>query len=105
MNVDLAANIAQILSVAGGFLLAVLGILKRLEKKDQESKIDIEIMKEKLEFIQTQFGPNGGGLRQAVNEISHKVDSIEKRVYDISHDVAKLSGEFHQHIVENDTNH
>jgi len=104
MDINSAAAVAQVGSVIFASIAAVWGIWRKMDKKDTESHLNIEIMKEKLEFIQHQFGPNGGGLRQAVNEMSSKVDNIEKRVYNISQDVAKLSGEFHQHIVETDNN-
>jgi hypothetical protein len=45
-----------------------------------------------------QFGPNGGGLRQAVNEMSNKIDKIEQRQIDIGDKLAHLQGEFDNHI-------
>jgi len=101
MDVSVVANIVEVISVIFASGAAIWGIWRRLDTRHTEARLDVAIMQERLEFIQTQFGPNGGGLRQAVNEMSSKVDNIEKKVYNISQDVSKLSGEFHQHIVEN----
>jgi archaellum component FlaC len=101
MNISVVANIVEVIAVIFASGAAIWGIWRRLDTRHTESRLDVALMQERLELIQTQFGPNGGGLRQAVNEMSSKVDNIEEKVYNISQDVSKLSGEFHQHIVEN----
>jgi len=100
MDISLLASIVEVVSVTVALIAAIWGIWRRLDQRNTESRLEVAIIQERLEFIQTQFGPNGGGLRQAVNEMSSKVDNIEEKVYNISQDVSKLSGEFHQHIVE-----
>ena len=42
-----------------------------------------------------QFGPNGGGLREAVNNLTVTVASISDKVVKIGEDLARLSGEVH----------
>jgi hypothetical protein len=54
-------------------------------------------LNDKLEFIEKQFGPNGGGLRQAVNELTDKVDHIQNRQEELGDKLHELSGKFEQH--------
>jgi archaellum component FlaC len=100
-ELNTAADIAVIASVIAAFVSSAYALWKKIEKHQTNEDVEYAVMKEKLETINKQFGPNGGGLREAVNNIADKIDKIEERVYDISEEVAKLSGEFHQHIVEN----
>lgn len=60
------------------------------------------LMEHRLDAIQAQFGPNGGGLREAVNHISDRLKHMDSKLDCVTHDVAKLSGEFNQHMREND---
>lgn len=101
ITLSVVAELAVITSVVAAFLSSVYALWKKLDERQTSARIEYAVMKQKLESINNQFGPNGGGLRQAVNEIAVKIDKIEERVFDISEEVAKLSGEFHQHIVEN----
>lgn len=57
---------------------------------------------DKLDFIEKQFGPNGGGLREAVNSMSHKVDNIDRRLNKVDTEVSRLAGRFDQHMIENE---
>lgn len=91
---------AASLLVGGG--VGIWGVWRKLDKRQTEMHIVTLRMTDKLDSIEKQFGPNGGGLRQAVNEMSSKVDKIESRVNSISTDVASLAGRFDQHIVEMD---
>jgi len=100
-ELNTAADLAVISSVVAAFLSSAYALWKKIDHRQMAEEVEYAIMKEKLENINKQFGPNGGGLREAVNNIADKIDKIEERVYDISEEVAKLSGEFHQHIVEN----
>lgn len=94
-------NYAQIASViiplAGGAWAA----WRKIDKKQTAHELFLHRVSDKLDFIQAQFGPNGGGLRQAVNEMSKKIDKIEERQIAIGEKVARLQGEFEQHIEEN----
>ena len=97
MDLNTAAGIAQVGSVAASIFLGTYGIWRKLEKRDIDLHLKTEVMADRLERIEHQFGPNGGGLRQAVNEISHKMDKVETRVDTIAEDLAELRGRFEQH--------
>jgi archaellum component FlaC len=96
------ASIAQIISVIVPALFGIYAIWRRIDKRQTESHIETIRINDKLDRIEHQFGPNGGGIREAVNTMSRKVDAIDTRVTKIGNDVANLSGKFEQHVVEAD---
>lgn len=74
---DTAANVAQILSVIGPFIvfLVVMGV--KISKK--------------LDAIEAQQKPNGGSsMRDAIDKIDHRLDSVERNI-------ANLRGAFDEH--------
>ena len=91
----------QILSVVVPFGFAVYGVWRRIDKRQSKLEFDLIRVSDKLDFIVKQFGNNGGGLRQAVNELTEKICHIEDRQIQIGDKVARLDGKFEQHIVEN----
>jgi uncharacterized protein Yka (UPF0111/DUF47 family) len=97
MDINTAAGLAQVGSVAASILIGTYAVWRKLEKRDVDLHLKTELMADRLERIEHQFGPNGGGLRQAVNEMNHKIDKIETRVDTISEDLAELRGKFEQH--------
>lgn len=97
-----ASNVAQLASVFVSFGVGAYGVYRRLDKRQQKFELDLVRVTEKLDFIVRQFGNNGGGLRQAVNELTDKVCQMEQRQISIGDKVARLDGKFEQHIVEND---
>jgi hypothetical protein len=101
-NLGEMANIAQISSVIVPFGFAVYGVWRRIDKRQSKLEFDLIRVSDKLDFIVKQFGNNGGGLRQAVNELTEKICHIENRQIDIGDKVARLDGKFEQHVVEND---
>jgi hypothetical protein len=101
-NLPVAANVAQIASLAFPIFAGGWGLWRGLEKRQAKAELAQQHIADKLDFIEGQFGPNGGGLRQAVNEMSHKIDKIENRVNSMSQDLAEVSGRFDQHIIEGD---
>jgi len=92
--------IFQASALFAGVGASAWGIWRKIDKRQTEMQIATVRITDKLEFIEHQFGPNGGGLRQAVNEMSGKVDKIESRVNSMSTDLSSLAGRFDQHIVE-----
>ena len=96
------ANVAQISSVIVPCGVAIYGVWRKIDKRQSKFELDLVRVSDKLDFIVRQFGNNGGGLRQAVNELSDKVCQIESRQITIGDKVARLEGKFEQHIVEND---
>jgi archaellum component FlaC len=101
-NLDTAASLAQIMSVTIAASLGVYGIWRRIDKRQTESQIATIRINDKLDRIENQFGPNGGGIREAVNTMSAKIDKIETRVNTIDTKLANVAGKFDQHIVETD---
>jgi hypothetical protein len=85
-----------------GILGAVWGAWRKIEKHQIDNSVRAIRMEDRLGRIEKQFGPNGGGIRQAVNEIAAKLNKIEERQIEIGEKVAKLDGEFEQHMKESE---
>ena len=101
MNLPETANLAQVASLFMPVIAGGVGLWRRMERKQTTFELQQQRISDKLDVIQAQFGPNGGGLRQAVNEMSKKIDKIEERQISIGDKVARLQGEFDQHMIEN----
>lgn len=101
-TLPVAANLAQIASLVTPLFIGGWGLWRNIEKKQTQTEFQQQRISDKLDFMVGQFGQNGGGLRQAVNEMSSKIDKIENRTDLIGSDLAELSGRFDQHIIEND---
>ena len=101
MDLSFAANVAQVFSVISAVIASAYGIWRRLEKRQNQFELTQARISQKLDFVTYQFGPNGGGLRQAVNELTEQLSVIEQRQINIGERLAKLDGEFEQHIIEN----
>jgi len=101
-DLPVAANIAQVASLTIPLFAGGWGLWRNIEKKQIQAELQQQHIADKLEFMVGQFGPNGGGLRQAVNEMAYKIDKIETRVDCISADLSGISGRFDQHIIESD---
>jgi len=101
-NLDTAVAILQIVSIIGTLFLGVYAIWHRIDKRQTESQIETIRINDKLDRIERQFGPNGGGIREAVNTMAGKIDKIETRVNTIDTKLANVAGKFDQHIVETD---
>jgi hypothetical protein len=89
-----------------GFIIGILGAAWGSWRKIEKHQIDTSVrairMEDRLDRIEKQFGPNGGGIRQAVNEIAAKLDKMESRQIAIGDKVVKLEGEFEQHMKESE---
>lgn len=93
-----AANFATLASFVFAVIASGAGVWRHIEKRQHEFEVSQHRIADKLDSIVLQFGPNGGGLRQAVNEMSHKIDKIEQRQIEIGEKLSHLQGEFDQHI-------
>ena len=102
LNLGDVASVMQIVSVVVPCGFAVYGVWRKIDKRESKLEFDLIRVSDKLDFIVRQFGNNGGGLRQAVNELTEKICHIEDRQIAIGDRVARLDGKFEQHIVEND---
>lgn len=95
-------SIAQILAVLGGMLIGLWRIWRKLDQHQALTEMRSTLIEQRLDRIEIQFGPNGGGLREAVNRISSAVEKIDDKMDCVTQDVAKLSGEFKQHMRESE---
>lgn len=98
MNLSDTSSVATIASFLVAVLAGAFGIWRRIESRQNEVQSQQLRISDRLNYIAGQFGPNGGGLRQAVNEMSRKVDKIEERQIIITEKLAHLQGEFDNHI-------
>ena len=101
MNLSDTSSLVTIGSLFTPLLVGGVGMWRRMERKQTEFELAAQHIADKLDFIQAQFGPNGGGIRQAVNEMSKKIDKIEERQITIGDKIARLEGEFTQHLNNN----
>jgi len=101
MNLSDTSSLVTIGSSLFAGCAGVFGLWRHIEKRQNSFELHQVRIADKLDSIVMQFGPNGGGLRQAVNEMSSKIDKIEQRQIVIGDKVARLQGEFDQHITEN----
>jgi hypothetical protein len=99
-NLDTVSSAAQLFALMVTALVGLYGIWRRIDKRQTEAQIQTIRINDKLDRIELQFGPNGGGIREAVNTMSSKVDKIETRVNTIDVKLASLGGKFDQHITE-----
>jgi hypothetical protein len=93
-----STNYAQIASIIIPLVGGVWATYRRIDKKQMDHQMFLHRLSDKIDTITAQFGPNGGGLRQAVNDMSKKIDKIEERQIVIGEKVARLQGEFEQHV-------
>lgn len=100
LNLDTVSNVTQLIALVATTVAGFYGLWHRIDKRQTEAQIQTIRINDKLDRIEMQFGPNGGGLREAVNTMSSKVDKIETRVNTIDVKLANLGGKFDQHITE-----
>ena len=101
MNINYVASLAQITSVIGGMLFALWRIWRKLDQHQSNSAARSDVMEVRLDRIESQFGPNGGGIREAVNRISDTVNKMDTKLDSMGRELSQLKGEYNQHIREN----
>jgi hypothetical protein len=101
MSVQYWASVTQIISVVGGILFALWKIWRKIDQHQANSAARSDVMEVRLDRIESQFGPNGGGLREAVNRISYDINCMDKKLDGVTKEVSELKGEFRQHVKEN----
>jgi hypothetical protein len=94
------SSIAQISSVVGAVLIGLWKIWRKIDTHETANDARADIMELRLGRIEDQFGPNGGGLREAVNRISDSLHHMDLKLDTVSKDVAQLKGEFKEHVRE-----
>lgn len=100
MTITSIAGVFQILSVVGGVLFGLWKIWRKIDTHQSASATRSDILEVRLDRIEMQFGPNGGGLREAVNRISESLHHMDVKLDTVSSDVAQLKGEFKEHVRE-----
>ena len=102
MGVEYWASVAQISSVVGGMLFALWKIWRKIDQHQANSAARSDVLEVRLDRIESQFGPNGGGLREAVNRISNNLQNMDAKLDNVSNDLSQLKGEFKEHVRDND---
>lgn len=100
MDLSTWANVAQISSVVGGVIIGFWRIWRKIDQHQAKTDVRAAVVDERLDRIEKQFGPNGGGLREAVNRIGDAITRMDTKLDTVSVEVAQLKGEFKQHIRE-----
>jgi len=104
IDLNTAAGITQVGSVLVAGFAGVFQMWRKIDKRQQNLESSSMRLEDRLERIEHQFGPNGGGLREAVNNMSQTMLKIDERMTKMGDEVANLSGKFQQHIVEGNRN-
>lgn len=94
MQLDTAASIATITSALLPIFAGLYAMSRVYKHREAETSEQIEILKLHLERIEKQFGPNGGGIREAVNKISDKLTQVDDKFQMLHVEHAKLAGKF-----------
>jgi hypothetical protein len=102
MAIQYVASFVQITSVVGGMLFALWRIWRKLDQHQSNSAARSDVMEVRLDRIESQFGPNGGGLREAVNHISNNLQHMDAKLDKVSNDLSQLKGEFKEHVRNNE---
>jgi hypothetical protein len=100
MDVSTVAAVVQISSVIGGVLFGLWKIWRKIDVHQANSAARSDVLETRLDRIESQFGPNGGGLREAVNRISDSISHMDKKLDTVSNDLSQLKGEFKEHVRE-----
>lgn len=94
MVLDTAASIATITSallpIIGGFY----ALMRMYRQREALMSEQVAVLQAQLERIEKQFGPNGGGIREAVNKIDARVCAIDERLHTLHLEHARLAGKF-----------
>lgn len=102
MAIQYVASFVQITSVIGGMLFALWRIWRKLDQHQSNSAARSDVMEVRLDRIESQFGPNGGGLREAVNHISNNLQKMDAKLDNVSNNLSQLKGEFKEHVRNNE---
>ena len=79
-----AANVAQILSVIGPFIVVLFWVAVKINKK--------------LDVIDRESKPNGGSsMRDAINRILDNQEKLDARLDNVERNLANLRGSYDEH--------
>lgn len=95
------SSIAQIGSVVGAVLIGLWRVWRKIDTHQANSAARSAVLETRLDNIQAQFGPNGGGLREAVNRISDAISHMDRKLDGMNGELSQLKGEFKQHVRDN----
>ena len=83
-----AANVAQILSVLGPFIVVLFWVAVKINKK--------------LDVIDRESKPNGGSsMRDALNRILDNQEKLDARLDNVERNLANMRGAFDEHTKQN----
>ena len=98
MTLDTIASITQIAGAVVVLPIAIWRGWRSMEKKISALDKCLAIMDQRTDRIEQQFGPNGGGLREAVNSQGKLLEKIDTRTIETVEDLATLKGRFDQMV-------
>ena len=101
-EIDLVYKVAQLIALLVALLVGFFGVWRRVDRRQTQSEIQTARVIDKLDRIESQFGANGGGMREAINSMSCKIDKIETRTNIIDVKLASLGGKFDEHTHESE---
>lgn len=94
MQLDTAASVATITSALIPIFGGMYALTRMYKHREHEMSERISVLQVHLERIEKQFGPNGGGLREAVNNIDKRLRAVDEKVQMLHVEHAKLAGKF-----------
>lgn len=99
-----AANYTQVIwGTLAGFTTLGTWFLTR-KKLEQKHAVEFALLQQAVNYIkermEKEFGGNSGGIRERINAMDGKIDKIEEKVDANAIDIAKITGQFSQHIEE-----
>lgn len=94
MQLDTAASIATITSALIPLFAGLYAMTRIYKHREKEMSERIAVLQVHLERIEKQFGPNGGGIREAVNNIDIRLRRVDEKLQLLHVEHAKLAGKF-----------
>jgi len=98
MTLDEIKSIVEIVVLLIGFPTALIRGWRSWDKRLSRLESDVRLVIEKTNRIENQFGPNGGGLREAVNIQGKLLERVDERTIETNERVAVLEGKFEQMV-------
>lgn len=88
----------EAVAVIASCVVAVLAFidnwLRRKRTEDSEATAGVHRIEDRLTRLETdQFGTNHGGMREQLNKVDGKVDTVDLKVDRMATEIAELRGE------------
>lgn len=98
MTLNELKSIAEIVVLLIGIPTTLIRGWRSWDKRLSRLESDLRLMIEKTNRIENQFGPNGGGLREAVNIQGKLLERVDERTIETANDVSVLKGRLDQMV-------